>query len=60
MTAVFAALLVLAAHVAPAEPVNAAQLDSVIRRTVTDKHLVGFSVGIMQDGKIVLAKGYGV
>ena len=59
-TAVPAALLVVAAHIAPAQTVNANQLDSIIRRTVTDKHLVGLSVGVMQDGKIVLAKGYGV
>jgi D-alanyl-D-alanine carboxypeptidase len=41
-------------------PVNVAQLDSMIRRTVVEKHLVGLSVGVAQDGKIVLAKGYGL
>jgi D-alanyl-D-alanine carboxypeptidase len=58
--AIPAALLVVAAHVAPAQAVNASQLDSIIRRTVADKHLVGLSVGVMQNGRVVLAKGYGV
>lgn len=34
-------------------------LDSLIRATVAEKHLVGLSVGVMQHGAIVLAKGYG-
>ncbi|MGI8496837.1 MAG: serine hydrolase domain-containing protein [Gemmatimonadaceae bacterium] len=41
-------------------PANAAELDSIIRRTVAEKQLIGLSAGVMQDGKIVLAKGYGV
>jgi CubicO group peptidase (beta-lactamase class C family) len=40
-------------------PVTAAELDALIRRAVADKHLVGLSVGVMQDGKVILAKGYG-
>ena len=39
---------------------NAAQLDSIIRKAVVEKHIVGLSVGVMQNGKVVLAKGYGV
>ena len=34
-------------------------VDSLIRRVVADKGLVGLSVGVMQDGKVVLARGYG-
>src|SRR4029077_8242719 len=45
---------------AGAQAVTAAQLDSTIAKTVADKHLVGLSVGVMQNGKVVLAKGYGV
>lgn len=60
LIAVSAALLAVAAPVAPAQSVTAAQLDSLIRRTVAEKHLVGLSVGVMQDGKVILAKGYGV
>ena len=41
----------------PAIDVN--EVDSLIQRVVTEKRLVGLSVGVMQDGKVVLAKGYG-
>jgi len=43
-----------------AQTVNPAQLDTMIRRFVAEKHIVGLSVGVMQNGKVVLAKGYGV
>lgn len=54
------ALLFGATHAAAAQAVSATQLDSMIRSTVAEKHLVGLSVGVMQDGKVILAKGYGV
>lgn len=41
-------------------PVNPSDLDSLIQRVVKEKRLVGLSVGVMQDGKVILAKGYGV
>jgi D-alanyl-D-alanine carboxypeptidase len=41
----------------PAIDVN--EVDSLIRRVVAEKRLVGLSVGVMQNGKVVLAKGYG-
>jgi CubicO group peptidase (beta-lactamase class C family) len=53
-----AALLVGGA--ARAQSVTAAQLDSIISRAVAEKHMVGLSAGVMQNGRIVLAKGYGV
>lgn len=40
--------------------VRAEELDSIIRKAVVDKQLVGVSVGVMQNGKVILAKGYGV
>jgi D-alanyl-D-alanine carboxypeptidase len=50
-----------AANGVPAPPpINVAQLDSLIRQTVAAKRLVGLSVGVAQDGKIVFAKGYGL
>lgn len=52
-------LAVFAVHTR-AQTVNAAQLDSIIRKAVVEKHIVGLSVGVMQNGKVVLAKGYGV
>jgi D-alanyl-D-alanine carboxypeptidase len=42
------------------QTLNAAQLDSIIRKAVVEKHIVGLSVGVMQNGKVVLTKGYGV
>ena len=40
-------------------PIDPASLDSLIRRAIADKHFVGLSVGVMQNGKVVFAKGYG-
>lgn len=40
-------------------PIDASALDTMIQRVVTEKHLVGLSVGVMQNGKVILAKGYG-
>ncbi len=56
----FLIALLTAAATSRAQTPNPAQLDSIIRRTVADKHLVGLSVGIMHNGNVVLAKGYGV
>ena len=52
--------LLLAASSVRAQAVDPAQLDSIIRKTVADKQIVGLSVGVMQNGKVILAKGYGV
>ena len=41
----------------PAIDVN--EVDTLIQRVVAEKRLVGLNVGVMQDGKVVLAKGYG-
>jgi D-alanyl-D-alanine carboxypeptidase len=49
-----------AARVASAQAVSTTQLDSLIRKAVADKHIVGLSVGVMQDGKVVLNQAYGV
>jgi len=53
-------LAAVSAGHAQAPAVNAAQLDSIIRRAIVEKHIVGLSVGVMHNGKVVLAKGYGV
>jgi CubicO group peptidase (beta-lactamase class C family) len=36
------------------------QIDSIIRQQIADKHIIGVSVGIMQNGQTVFARGYGV
>ena len=40
-------------------PINVAAIDSLLKKVVADKHLVGVSVGVMQNGKVILANGYG-
>jgi D-alanyl-D-alanine carboxypeptidase len=39
--------------------INAGDLDTLIQRVFAEKRLVGLSVGVMQNGKVVLNKGYG-
>jgi D-alanyl-D-alanine carboxypeptidase len=39
--------------------IDVAELDSIIAQVVERNHLVGLSVGVLQDGDVVLAKGYG-
>jgi CubicO group peptidase (beta-lactamase class C family) len=48
-----------AIHVPAPPPVSVAWLDSLSRAYVARKHLIGLSVGVAQDGKIVFARGYG-
>lgn len=55
-----AAAPVVKAPVVHTAPVNVAALDSLIAHVVKDKHLLGLSVGVMQDGKVVFDKGYGL
>jgi CubicO group peptidase (beta-lactamase class C family) len=40
-------------------PIDTAVIDSIIRRHVAEKRITGVSVGIMQHGTIVFARGYG-
>lgn len=40
--------------------VDAARLDSIVHAHFDNKGLVGLAVGVMHDGKVVLAKGYGM
>ena len=40
-------------------PINVSQVDSIIRWHIADKQIIGISVGIMQNGKVVFARGYG-
>src|SRR5437879_7794200 len=43
-----------------AAPIDTASIDSVIQATMHDRGLVGVSVGVAQDGKIIFSHGYGV
>jgi len=46
--------------IAAAQGATAAQLDSVITKAVAEKRIVGLSVGVMQNGKLLFAKSYGL
>src|SRR5262249_8369618 len=56
----WAACSVSGTRCAAATVLNVSELDQLIGRMVREKHLVGLSAGVMQEGKVVLAKGYGV
>lgn len=43
----------------PAAPLDTARIDSIVAAGMAARHLVGVSIGIMEDGRIVFAKGYG-
>jgi D-alanyl-D-alanine carboxypeptidase len=45
---------------AQSTPIDPSQIDSIIRQQIADKHIIGVSVGIMQNGKVVFARGYGL
>ena len=48
------ALVCLSPLTLHSQSVTATQLDSIIRKTVAEKHIVGLSVGVMQNGKVVI------
>jgi D-alanyl-D-alanine carboxypeptidase len=61
MKTIIAALLAVALPTfGYAQSLDVNQLDSIIRTAVAEKHIVGLSVGVMQNGKVVLDRGYGV
>ena len=39
---------------------GAADLDAFILSTVADQHAIGVTVGVMQDGKVIFNRGYGL
>lgn len=47
-------------HAQRSARIDTVQVDSIIRKHIADKHIIGVSVGIMQDGKVAFARGYGV
>ncbi|HKW11046.1 MAG TPA: serine hydrolase domain-containing protein [Gemmatimonadaceae bacterium] len=52
--------LSLTAGAQRAARINPNDVDSIIRRNIAEKHIIGVSVGIMQNGQVVFARGYGV
>jgi CubicO group peptidase (beta-lactamase class C family) len=52
--------LTLATTLAQAQQtVDTTQLDSIIRKAIAEKHIIGLSVGMMQNGRVVFTRGYG-
>src|SRR4051812_41675781 len=41
-------------------PIDPSQIDSIIRQQIAEKHIIGVSVGIMQNGRVAFSRGYGV
>jgi CubicO group peptidase (beta-lactamase class C family) len=45
---------------APATPPDVAAVDAAVRKTMQSRQVPGVSLAVVKDGKVVLAKGYGV
>src|SRR5689334_19998024 len=54
------ALLLVFAGLLPAIDLSTEQVDALVNRAMHDLHVPGVAVGILSDGKVILAKGYGV
>jgi D-alanyl-D-alanine carboxypeptidase len=52
-------VFVAAATSLHAQSITAAKIDSIVTRATAGK-IVGLTVGVMQDGKVIFAKGYGL
>src|SRR5262245_22661328 len=55
----FVVFLTAAATSLHAQSITPAKIDSIVTAATTGK-IVGLTVGVMQDGKVIFAKGYGV
>jgi CubicO group peptidase (beta-lactamase class C family) len=49
-----------AGHAAVVMPISPQQIDDVAARAMKSFHVPGIAIGIVKDGKLVFAKGYGV
>ena len=49
-----------AAVAAPADPLSTLDIDRLVARTMAAWQVPGIAVGVVKDGKLVFAKGYGV
>ena len=54
------ALLLLFGALVRATDLSSEQVDALVDRAMHDLHVPGAAVGILSDGKVVLAKGYGL
>ncbi len=54
------AMLLLCAVSADAQVLNSVQIDSLVNKTLATFNVPGIAVGVVKDGKLIHAKGYGV
>jgi CubicO group peptidase (beta-lactamase class C family) len=59
-TLCFSLLLLLSSATLQAQVLTATQIDSLVNKTLTTFNVPGIAVGIVKDGKLIHAKGYGV
>ena len=57
---IFAALLSLINGVAQTQPISANQIDSLTELVLKTFNVPGIAVGVVKDGKLIHAKGYGI
>jgi CubicO group peptidase (beta-lactamase class C family) len=57
LATIAAAAPLRAQQVAPIDPTV---IDSIVRKNIAEKQIIGVSIGIMQNGKVVFARGYGL
>jgi CubicO group peptidase (beta-lactamase class C family) len=52
--------LVVLGCLRPATPALADEVDELLTAAMANRHIPGLSVGVIQDGKLVKARGYGL
>ncbi len=53
-------LLLAAYGVSEAQPLNTKSIDELVERSMKAFNVPGIAVGLIKDGKVIHAKGYGV
>lgn len=59
MPVLLSSLLLLAANLPAQEPAWAAKVDALVGKRLAEPGAVGFSIAVAQQGRVLLAKGYG-
>ena len=59
-TLCLASLLFLNIQILQAQELNATQIDSLVNKTLSTFNVPGIALGIVKDGKLIHAKGYGI
>lgn len=59
-TALLLCIATLALSLATAQPLTSTQIDSLVERSLRTFQVPGIAVGVVKDGRLIHAKGYGV